>query len=384
MKNFFYGKQNISKSDILSVIKSLKIDVISQGTELKKIETNIAKYCGAKYCVAVSSGTAALHLSCLSLNLKKPFYGVTSPITFVATVNAILLSGGSFDLIDIDKNDYNINPDELENFIKKKIKNKKPIPKLVIPVHFAGQPAKMKEIKKICNKYRIKIIEDASQALGATYNGKKIGSCKYSDITVFSLHPVKSITSGEGGLILTNSRQIYQKLLALRVNGIEKKGTKSWIHDMKNLGLNYKISEINCALANSQLKRLDTFVKKRESIAKFYKKNLNNNFFTYQKNYSNSNSAFHLFIIYFKKKISTRKKNLFYEKLKKVGINLDIKYKPIQKFTYFKNNFVLNKSPNSINYYKQSFCLPIYFDLKYFELEKICKSVNRVSKDLGL
>ncbi|MAV59151.1 MAG: UDP-4-amino-4,6-dideoxy-N-acetyl-beta-L-altrosamine transaminase [Candidatus Marinimicrobia bacterium] len=384
MKKFFYGKQNISKSDVLSVVKSLKTSVISQGTELKKIEIKIAKYCGAKYCVAVSSGTAALHLSCLSLNLKKPFYGVTSPITFVATVNAMLLSGGSFDLIDIDKDDFNIDPNKLKNYIKGKLKEKKPIPKLIIPVHFAGLPARMEEIKKICNRYKIKIIEDASQALGATYNGKKIGCCKYSDITVFSLHPVKSITSGEGGLILTNSKQIYNKLLALRVNGIEKKGSKSWSHDMKNLGLNYKISEINCALANSQLERLNPFIKKRKSIAKFYKKKLNNDFFTFQKNYSNSESAFHLFIIYFKKKISLRKKNLFYEKLKKVGINLDIKYRPIQTFTYFKNNFIINKSPNSINYFKQSFCLPMYVDLKYFELEKICKSVNRVAKDLGL
>ena len=275
MKKFFYGKHNISSSDIRAVVNSLKSNVISQGPELEKLELNAAKYCGAKYCVAVSSASAALHLSCIALNLKKPFYGVTSPITFVATVNAILNSGGSFDLIDIEKEDFNIDPNEFLKFIRKKLKKTKPIPKLIIPVHFAGQPAKMKEIKKICTKYKIKIIEDASQALGANYNGKKIGCCEFSDITVFSLHPVKSITSGDGGLILTNSNQIYKSLLSLRINGIEKKGNKSWEHDMKFIGLNYKISEMNCALANSQLKRLDNFIKKRKSIAQFYIKNLN-------------------------------------------------------------------------------------------------------------
>ena len=355
MRKFFYGKQKISNQDINAVVRTLKSNVISQGPELKKLESNVSKYFGAKYCVAVSSGTAALHLSCLALNIKKPYYGLTSPITFAATVNAILISGGSFNLVDIDKDDFNLKTEKLEKFIEKKLRNKKTLPKIVIPVHFAGLPARMKEIKKICDQYKIKIIEDASQAMGANYSKEKIGNCRYSDITVFSLHPVKSITSGEGGLILTNSKQIYEKLILLRINGVKNEGSKSWEHDVKTVGLNYKISELNCALANSQLKNLNFFIRKREQIANYYKKNLNDKYFSFQKDYKDSKSAFHLFIISFKKKISVKLKNKFYENLKKKGINLDIKYRPIQDFSYYKKNFKLEKSPNSINYFNQSF-----------------------------
>ena len=383
MKKYFYGKQKISNSDINAVVRSLKSNVISQGPELKKLELNVSKYFGAKYCVAVSSGTAALHLSCLALNLKKPFYGLTSPITFAATVNAILLSGGSFNLIDINKDDFNLEPEKLEKFIEKKIRNNETLPKIVIPVHFAGLPVKMREIKKICDKHKISIIEDASQAMGSSYNKEKIGSCKYSDITVFSFHPVKSITSGEGGLILTNSKQIYQKLIMLRINGVKKNGSKSWEHDVKTVGLNYKISELNCALANSQLKNLNLFIKKREYIANYYLKNLNNKFFHFKKIIKILNQLF-IYLYLFKKKISAKLKNKFYEKLKGMGINLDIKYRQIQDFSYYKKNFNLEKSPNSIKYFRQSFCLPMYVDLKNSELKKICIAINSTAKKLKL
>ncbi len=384
MKNYYYGKQKITKADIVSVLKVLKSNTISQGPELLNLEKKISKYCGSKYCVAVSSGSAALHLAVLSLNLKKPFYGLTSPITFVATVNCLLHSGGKFDLIDINLNDYNIDHLKLDNYLKRKKKLKQKLPKILLPVHFGGVPTKMDKIYKTCKKYNIKIIEDASQSLGAKYKGQNVGSSKYSDLTVFSLHPVKSITSGEGGLILTNSKKIYQNLLQLRINGIFKNSKKSWVHDMKGTGYNYKISEINCALASSQLKKLDVFIYRRTHIAEFYMKHLDNKIFDFQNVDKFSKSAWHLFIIFFKKKISQRKKSLFYEKLVKKKINLDIKYRPIQSFTYFKKNFRINKCPNSEVYFNQSFCLPIYVDLKDSDLKKICKNINKTAKEMKL
>jgi len=382
-KKFFYGKQLIDKKDIVSVLNSLKSEIISQGSELKKLEKRVAKYCGAKYCLAVSSGTAGLHLAVSSLNLEKNFLGLTSPITFAATPNAILLSGGKFNLIDIDINTFNIDHNCYEDYIKKRKKQKMKMPKLVIPVSLGGISPNMKKIYEISKKNNIKVIEDASQSMGGIYNKKKIGRCDYADLTVFSLHPVKSITSGEGGLVLTNNKKLYEKMKLMRVNGMERNQGPTWKYDVKCLGLNYKISEINCSLANSQLNKIDFFLKKRKSISDFYKKNLNSEAFEYQKVDKTSKSAWHLFIVKFKKKISKNMKSKFFDKLQKKNIYLDIKYRPLQTFSYYKKKFKLNSCPNSLKYFSQTFCLPIYPSLKLNDVKYIVKNVNIAFKDLN-
>lgn len=383
-RNFYYGRHSVNNFDAKNVLKVLKSKAISQGDELKRLEENVAKYFKSKYCVAVSSASAALHLSVNSLKIKKPFYGVTSPNTFAATTNAIIHSGGDIDLVDICEEDYNLSIDYFKKYLEKKIRNRQKLPKIVIPVHFAGLSINMKELKKICLKNNIKIIEDASQAMGGKYEKKFIGNCKYSDLTVFSMHPVKSITSGEGGLILTNNETIYKNLLKLRINGVDKKNSRSWEQDVNEFGFNYKISELNCALANSQLKRLNKFIKFRKKLAKQYLLGLDQKIFKFQKQNKNADSAWHLFVIEFRKKISKKNKDVFYEKLKKNGIFLDVKYRPIQSFSIYKKNFKFSNLQNSENYFKQSFCVPLYFDLKVSDVNYIIKKINSISQSMKL
>ena len=376
MRNsYYYGKHFIDQKDINAVKKCLFSNSISQGNELKRLEENVARYCGAKYCVAVSSGTAGLHMAVLSLDLPKKFKGLTTPITFAGTVNSMILSGGEFNLIDIDKRSFNLDTNELT----KKLENKKKFADLIIPVHFAGQSANMEKIYSLSKKYGIKIIEDASQAMGGLYKGKKIGSCKYSDLTVSSLHPVKTITSGEGGLILTNNKKIYSRLLDLRMNGIRKTNKPTWEQDIHFPGLNYKISELNCALANSQMSKIDKFVNLRKNISKFYNQNLNQNIFELPKIMSENISAWHLYVVKIKKKIKKKTKDNFFKKLRKMNINLDVKYKPIQKFKFYKKNFNLNTCKKSEDFFNQSFCLPIYPSLNKKDLQYICKNINQVA-----
>jgi UDP-4-amino-4,6-dideoxy-L-N-acetyl-beta-L-altrosamine transaminase len=382
---FFYGKHTIFKDDIAGILKTLRSNTISQGKELQKLENKVAKYCKAKYCVAVSSGTAALHMAVLSLNLKKNFLALTSPITFSATANAIILSGGKVDLIDINPETFNLDFKLYKKYIYNQIKNKKKLPELIIPVHIGGEQSYMKEINEISKKNNIKIIEDASQSMGGFGFKKPNGGCEYSNITVFSLHPVKTITAGEGGLILTNDKKIYLNLLYLRSNGLEKKADlNTWEQDINFPGLNYKISELNCSLANTQLKKIKFFLRKRQKIAKYYMDNLNRKIFNFQKIRDMKFSSWHLFIVLIKKKITKEKKEKFFKKLKEKNIFLDIKYKPIHHFTYYKKIFKSKKFKNSDNYFNQSFCLPIYPSLSLKNLRYIVKNINLISERLKI
>ena len=383
-KKFFYGKHSINNKDISAVTNAIKSNLISQGKELKKFEDKVAKFTGSKFCLAVSSGTAALHIAVLSLNLKKGFLGVTSPITFAATPNSIIGSGGILDLIDIDPKTFNLSSKNLEKYLNDRKNKKKIIPKLIIPVNFAGSTSEMDKLYKIAKINNIKVVEDASQAMGGAYKNKKIGSCKYSDVTVFSLHPVKTITSGEGGIVLTNKKNLYEKMKLLRANGVRKTNKPSWFHNVENFGLNYKISEINCALGNSQLTKINKFINIREKIAKFYLRNINNKVFSFQKIDPNCKSAWHLFIIKFNKPISKRKKSIFYNILKDKNIFLDLKYKPLDMMPYYKKKFKLTRCINARNYFDQTFCLPIYPGLKHKDLKYIVKNINETALKLDL
>jgi len=276
-----YGRQFIDDEDIQEVIKTLKSDFITQGPKIKEFESALCEYTEAKYAVAVSNGTAALHISCLAAGIRHNHEVITSPITFVASANCILYCGGKPVFADVQEDTINIDPEEIERKITRNTK-------AVIPVHFAGHPCDLEEIYAIAKKNNLIVIEDACHALGAEYKGSKIGSCKYSDLTVFSFHPVKSITTGEGGAVLTNNKKLYEKLLMLRNHGITKDPTKftinhqlstindygSWYYEMQELGFNYRLTDFQCGLGLSQLKKLDKFIQRRREIVEIYNKEL--------------------------------------------------------------------------------------------------------------
>ena len=274
-----YSRQLIYSSDIKKVSKTLKSNFLTTGPKIQDFEKQIKNKVNAKYSIVVNSATSALHISCIALGLKANDYLWTSSNSFVASANCGLYCNAKIDLVDINLETYNIDVDKLEKKLIK-AKKKKKLPKILIPIAFAGHSAEMKKIYNLSRKYNFKIIEDASHALGAMYNNYMVGSCKYSDISVFSFHPVKIITTGEGGAITTNNFKLAQKLKALRSHGIEKNLTKKeklktpWLFKQNFLGFNYRMTDIQASLGISQIKKLNFFVKKRNKIAKIYNKEL--------------------------------------------------------------------------------------------------------------
>ena len=380
-----YNKQYIDSDDIDSVIKVLKSPLITQGNQVPKFEKKIAKICSAKFAVAVNSATSALHIACLSIGLKKDDILWTVPNTFVASANCGLYCGAKIDFVDIDNQTYNIDVKKLEGKLKE-AKRKNCLPKIVVPVHFAGQPTDQQKIWNLSKIYNFKVIEDASHSLGASHQGIKVGSCIWSHMTIFSFHPVKMITTGEGGMVLTNSEQTANKIQMLRNSGItrEKKLLKKgnigpWYYEQQLLGYNYRMTDIQAALGISQVKKLNKFIKKRNEIAKLYRRSFANmEDITLQNIDQKDFSSYHLFsvLINFKNLKKTRKElfNYFF----KNNIKLQIHYLPIYKHVYYKKNFKIDKKnfPNTEQFYKQQVSLPIYYDLKISEAKKVIDKIK--------
>tara|TARA_B110000977_G_scaffold178381_1_gene235882 strand:- start:1162 stop:2307 length:1146 start_codon:yes stop_codon:yes gene_type:complete len=370
-----YSRQSINKNDIKLVSAVLKSDFLTTGPKIEEFEKKLTSIFSSKFSVAFNSATSALHIACMALNLKKNDYLWTTPISFVASSNCGLYCGAKIDFVDIDKDTFNISITELENKLKKTPKKK--LPKVLVLVHLSGHPANLKEVKRLSLKYKFKIIEDASHAVGSIYDGSRIGNCKYSDICIFSFHPVKIITTAEGGSILTNSKKIFEKASLLRSHGINK-NTKNrnnpWFYDQKYLGYNYRMNDIQAALGISQLTRLDIFVKQRNKIANIYKNYLNNDKLKYQELLPGSKSSMHLFIVRMNKMV--RKK--IYNILKKNGISTNLHYIPIYRHTYYKKfNFKRSDFQNSENYYQEAMTLPLYYDLKKITQMKIISIINK-------
>ncbi|MFC1894511.1 UDP-4-amino-4,6-dideoxy-N-acetyl-beta-L-altrosamine transaminase [Candidatus Dependentiae bacterium] len=380
-KKYSYGKQSITLRDIWEVVKVLKSNWLTQGPKIIEFEKKICDYTGAKYCVVVCNGTAALHLAVLSLKLKNGEEVITTPNTFVATSNSILYSGGKVVFADIQKDTANINPIEIEKKIT-------PNTKGIIPVHFAGQSCDMQKIYEISKRHNLFVIEDAAHAIGSLYKNTKVGSCKFCDLTTFSFHPVKTITTGEGGAITTNNKELYEKLLMLRTHGITKdpgklsKNHSPWYYEQQVLGFNYRISDILCALGISQLNLLDKVIKKRRDIVDFYKKEFaGDERFDFLKEKEFSKAAFHLFplLINFEK-IKIDKKELF-QKLKQNGLFLQVHYIPVHLQPYYKNNFgfKVGDYPNAENYYFKTISLPLYPELKTRDLKNIVTIIKELA-----
>ena len=370
-----YGRQDITQADINSVIKVLQSDFLTQGPQVPKFEKVVSQYCNVKYALATNSATSALHLACLSLGLNNNDWLWTTSITFVASANCGLYCGAKVDFVDINPATYNICPEVLE---KKLVKAKKlgKLPKIVIPVHLCGQSCDMKSIYKLSKEYGFKIIEDASHAIGGKYLNEPIGNCKYSDITVFSFHPVKIITTGEGGMALTNNNKLFKHMSLLRSHGITrdpsqmtKQADGDWYYQQIELGYNYRMTDIQAALGVSQLKRLDDYVSRRHELSTRYNELLKDFPLVIPYQHNDGYSAFHLYIIRLKNK---NKHKQVFEYLRKNGIGVNLHYIPVYHQPYyeamgFKKGYCLEAE----NYYNEAISLPMYATLSEAEQDKV-------------
>lgn len=369
-----YGKQWIERDDIQYVIEVLKSDFLTQGPRIKEFEDAVASYVGSKYAVAVANGTAALHLAYLAAGVKHSDEVITTPVTFLATSNAAIFCGARPIFADVDSTTINISPEEVSKKITKKSK-------LIVPVHFGGNPCDMEELNNIAEKYNLNIIEDACHAFGAKYRiankWMMVGSCTHSAMTVFSFHPVKHITTGEGGIITTNNKRFYEKLLKLRNHGITKDSkmyknkkmafTKEsenlWYYEMQDLGFNYRITDLQCALGISQLKKINTFIKRRREIVSIYSREFKDisgikipvekeGFF----------SSYHLYVLRINFSRLGKTRNDLMAKLKRMNIGTQVHYIPVHLQPYYKEKFKYKPGdyPNAEDYYSQALSLPLY------------------------
>lgn len=387
MKIINYSTQSIDKNDIQAVIKTLRSKYLTKGNVTLDFEKKIKNFCKSKYVCATINASSSLLMACISIGINKNDYVWTSNITYIASINCALHLGAKIKLVDINETN-NICVDKLkkELFIAKKIRK---LPKALVVVHLAGLPCNLQEIKKLSKIYKFKIIEDASHAFGANYNNTKIGSCKFSDLTVFSFHPVKNITTAEGGAITTNDRNLYKKLILVRENGVDfsridnkKFPTK---YDISTLGYNFRINEINSSLGISQIRKVNKFINLKKKIAKKYFKELDIPQISLPDKNLLKTSSLHLFIIKIDfKKLKINKFQLI-NILKKNNINVNSHYIPLNKFSLIKKNIKQNnKFINSENYYKEAISIPMYPDLTYkkqnYFIKTLIKIINKYKK----
>tara|TARA_B100000900_G_scaffold415766_1_gene447087 strand:- start:1879 stop:3948 length:2070 start_codon:yes stop_codon:yes gene_type:complete len=379
-----YGRQDISEKDIHAVVDVLRSDYITQGPMIQKFERRVADYCNAKYAFACSSATSALHIACLALGVVKGDLVWTSPISFVASSNCALYCNASVDFVDIDAKSYNMSPMALEQkLIKAKAKGR--LPKVVIPVHLSGQSCEMDKIYALSKLYGFKIIEDASHAIGATYKGQPVGNCQYSDITVFSFHPVKIITTCEGGMCLTNDPHVSNLIGRYRSHGITRQASEMskapdgpWYYEQLNLGLNYRMNDVQAALGLSQMDRLDEFIEKRRAIAKRYDELLKDSIVKTPKQHPDTNSSWHLYIIRLKKNENISHRQLF-EKFRAAGILVNIHYIPIYRQPYYQDlGFTAEEFDQAERYYDEAISIPIFPTLKFKEQLKVLSLIQAV------
>ncbi len=378
MRKFInYGKQWIDEADISAVVEVLQSDFLTQGPKVKKFEDIICEYTGAEYCVAVSNGTAALHLAVLSLGIEEGKEGITTPNTFIATANSMIYNGLKPVFADIREDTYCLDINE----VKKKINNNS---SLLVPVHFAGQVCEMPELQKIAKDNNLRIIEDAAHAIGSRYaDGSRVGNCRYSDLTTFSFHPVKTITCGEGGAITTNDQELYEKLLLLRNHGIERNKSKfkinpssqsyaatsnstferTWYHEMQVLGYNYRLTDIQAALGVSQMSKLNRFIERRREIIKCYNKAFKDiEWLKIPYEREGLFSAFHLYVVQIDFNKIGKTREIVMHELRENGIGTQVHYIPVHTQPYYQENygFGWGDQPKAEKYYLNALSIPLY------------------------
>ena len=397
-----YGRHYIDEDDIQSVVNVLRHGMLTQGPKVLEFEKKVANYVGAKYAVAVANGTAALHLTCMALDLGEGDEVLTSPNTFVATSNSILYVGAKPVFVDIDNQTLNIDIDQIEQVIIDSSNIR-----AIFPVHFAGLPCDMERIKQLAVKYNLDIVEDAAHALGATYNdGSRVGNCQYSNMTIFSFHPVKGIAAGEGGMITTNDYSLYRKLMLLRSHGITKGNfefpgiseadnslinkdealengeLKRWYYEMQYLGYNYRITDIQCALAVSQMDKIDLFLDARKSMAKFYDQAFSKvpNITPLQV-HGRGNSSHHIYVVSIDFNKIGMSRHQFMQKLAEQGIGSQVHYIPVVSQPYYHDRgYKSEQYPASDSYYQNTLSIPLYYGLSDFDQKMVVSSMKVLLK----
>jgi UDP-4-amino-4,6-dideoxy-N-acetyl-beta-L-altrosamine transaminase len=384
MKAIPYGRQDIDQFDIDSVVEVLRSDFLTQGPIVPEFESALANYCGAQYAVAVNSATSALHIACLALGVGRGDVVWTSPITFVASANCALYCGATVDFVDIDPRTYNLSVERLSEKLAS-AKQTGQLPKVVIPVHLCGQSCDMAAIYALGQQYGFKIIEDASHAIGGKYKKEPIGNCRYSDITIFSFHPVKIITSGEGGVAITNGATLAKLMRLLRSHGISsatedlqlRPTDEIWNYQQMDLGFNYRMTELQAALGLSQMRRLDSFVEKRHSIARRYDSELNGLPIETPWQHLDSYSSYHLYPIRINQKKCGKTQRDVYNALQAAAINVNLHYIPVYRQPYYEAmGFKMGYCPESEQYYKEVLSIPMYSALADTEQDKVICKLN--------
>lgn len=378
-----YGKQNINQKDIDAVLEVLKSDFLTQGPKVPLFERLVAEKVEADYAVAVNSATSALHIACMALGLGQNDWLWTSPISFVASANCGLYCGAKVDFVDIDPQTYNLCPKALECKLVE-AENRGRLPKVLVAVHLCGQPCDMKAIHELSKRFGFYVIEDASHAIGGKYRGEYIGSCRYSDITVFSFHPVKIITTAEGGMALTNKGELAEKMDLYRSHGITRNpnlmtraADGPWYYQQIALGFNYRMTDLQAALGISQLERLNDFVARRQELASRYDRLLGHLPLVTPCQLENTYSSFHLYVIRLQlDKLSISHLEVF-KQLRANGIGVNLHYIPVHTQPYYESKgFKPQDFPEAMNYYKDAISLPLYQGLTYEQQDRVVANLE--------
>jgi UDP-4-amino-4,6-dideoxy-N-acetyl-beta-L-altrosamine transaminase len=379
-----YGRQDISDVDVAAVAAVLKSDFLTQGPAVPAFEKALASYCGVKHAVAMNSATSALHIACLALAVGPGDLVWTTPNTFVASANCAVYCGADVDFVDMDVATLNISIAALEQKLRQ-AKAKDRLPKVVIPVDFSGEPVDMKAVAALAKIYGFKIVEDASHAIGGRYDGKPVGASVYSDITIFSLHPVKIITSGEGGVALTNDDALGKKLARLRSHGITRETADMqnepdgpWYYEMQDLGFNYRMTDIHAALGLSQLSRLDEFVMKRQQLANRYDRLLKALPLILPERAATEVSALHLYVVQIDPTRSNANRKDVFVKLRELGIGVNVHYMPVHLQPYYRaRGFNRGDFPASETYYDRAISIPLYATLTEAQQDTVVAALKQ-------
>ncbi|PPI86241.1 UDP-4-amino-4,6-dideoxy-N-acetyl-beta-L-altrosamine transaminase [Marinobacter maroccanus] len=379
-----YGRQEITQEDIDAVVEVLKSDFLTQGPKVPEFENTVATHVGAKFGVAVNSATSALHVACAALDLEEGDWLWTSPVTFVASANCGLYCGAKVDFVDIDPRTYNLCPDALERKLEQ-AREQDRLPKVVVPVHLSGQPCDMERIKALSDRYGFRIVEDASHAIGGQYQGEFIGSGRFSDITVFSFHPVKIVTTAEGGMAVTNDAELAQRMEMLRSHGITRDPTRMthepdgpWYYQQVGLGFNYRMTELQAALGVSQMARLDDFVKRRHELARRYDELLADLPVLSPWQHPDSYSGLHLYVIRLKLGEIRASHREVFESLRKQGIGVNLHYIPVHTQPFYEAmGFAPDDFPESMRYYNEAISIPMYHGLTFEQQDAVVAALKQ-------